>query len=116
MGLYSRTGRRTGPPRRPRGLLVTAVSLTDQPIKPVLDPTAALRIILRIPSLRRFNPNGDGDIIVRIDNVKIDNIYDLRSYIMLNTSPGDEIVVEVLRDGETVPVSLTLGSWGDRFN
>ncbi len=59
---------------------------------------------------------GDGDIIIRIDNVAIENLYDLRSYIMLNTSPGDEIVVEVLRDDDIVPVSLTLGSWGDRFN
>ena len=60
--------------------------------------------------------NGDGDIIVRIDNVEIDDLYDLRSYIMLNTSPGDEIVVEVLRDGEVVPINVTLGSWGDRYN
>ena len=60
--------------------------------------------------------NGDGDIIVRIDNVEIDDLYDLRSYIMLNTSPGDEIVVEVLRDGELVPINVTLGSWGDRYN
>ena len=59
---------------------------------------------------------GDGDVIVRIDNVTIKNLYDLRSYIMLNTSPGDEIVIEVLRDGEIVPISVTLGSWGDRFN
>ena len=61
-------------------------------------------------------PNGDGDIIVRIDNIVIEDRYDLRSYVMLNTSPGDEIVVEVLRDDEIVPLRVTLGSWGDRFN
>ncbi len=64
----------------------------------------------------RSGLEGDGDIIVSIDNVQIDNLYDLRSYIMLNTSPGDVIVVEVLRDDEIVPISITLGSWGDRFN
>ena len=89
-----------------RGLLVTLVS----PEGPAHDAG----IIPDSGSARQLE--GDGDIIVRIDNVTIENLYDLRSYIMLNTSPGDVIVVEVLRDGEIVPVSLTLGSWGDRFN
>lgn len=101
-----------------RGLLVTAVS-PDGPadeagIRP--DTGTFTSSPSGFQSFSRYNPKGDGDIIIRIDNVKIDNLYDLRSYIMLNTSPGDEIVIEVLRDGETVPISLTLGSWGDRFN
>ena len=61
-------------------------------------------------------PKGDGDIIVRIDNVDINDLYDLHSYIMLNTSPGDQIVIEVLREGQIIPVILTLGTWGDQFN
>ena len=89
-----------------RGLLVTLVSPDG--------PAHEAGIIPDSGSARQLI--GDGDIIVRIDNVTIDDLYDLRSYIMLNTSPGDEIVVEVLRDGAMVPVSLTLGSWGDRFN
>ena len=89
-----------------RGLLVTLVSPDG--------PAHEAGIIPDSGSARQLI--GDGDIIVRIDNVTIENLYDLRSYIMLNTSPGDVIVVEVLRDGEIVPVSLTLGSWGDRFN
>ncbi|MYA60118.1 MAG: trypsin-like serine protease [Chloroflexi bacterium] len=89
-----------------RGLLVTLVSPDG--------PAHEAGIISDSGSARQLI--GDGDIIVRIDNVTIENLYDLRSYIMLNTSPGDEIVVEVLRDGAIVPVSLTLGSWGDRFN
>ena len=99
-----------------RGLLITAIS----PDGPADD--AGMRADSgTLASTSRFaptiySPEGDGDIIIRIDNVKIDNLYDLRSYIMLNTSPGDEIVIEVLRDGEIVPLSLTLGAWSDRFN
>lgn len=89
-----------------RGLLVTHVSLDG--------PAHEAGIIPDSGEAGRLE--GDGDIIIRIDNVAIENLYDLRSYIMLNTSPGNEIVVEVLRDGEIVPLSLTLGSWGDRFN
>lgn len=89
-----------------RGLLVTLVS----PDGPAHDAG------IQPDSGQAGQLEGDGDIIVRIDNVTIENLYDLRSYIMLNTSPGDEIVVEVLRDGAIVPVGLTLGSWGDRFN
>lgn len=100
-----------------RGLLVTAVSPDGPADKAGIRPDSGTFVSSSgFTGLRQFNPNGDGDIIVRIDNVKIDNLYDLRSYIMLNTSPGDEIVIEVLRDGDTVPISLTLGSWGDRFN
>ena len=101
-----------------RGLLVTAVS-PDGPADEAgirSDTGTFTSSSSGFQSFSRYNPKGDGDIIVRIDNVKIDNLYDLRSYIMLNTSPGDEIVIEVLRDGDTVPISLTLGSWGDRFN
>ena len=86
-----------------RGLLVTVVS-PDGPAE-----KAGI-----VPDSGRYAPAGDGDIIVRIDNVQINDLYDLRSYILLNTSPGDEIVIEVLRDGEIVPISLTLGSWGDQ--
>ena len=98
-----------------RGLLITAVSpngpADESGIRPDTGTSSS-----GFQSFSRYIPKGDGDIIIRIDNVQIDDLYDLRSYIMLNTSPGDEIVIEVLRDGETVPISLTLGSWSERFN
>ena len=100
-----------------RGLLVTAVSPDGPADEAGIRPDSGTSAPSSgFSTFSRYSPEGDGDIIVRIDNVKIDNLYDLRSYIMLNTSPGDEIVVEVLRNGEIVPISLTLGSWGDRFN
>ena len=88
-----------------RGLLVTAVSPSGPADK------AGIRADTGVSQ-----PKGDGDVIIRIDNVAIQNIYDLRSYIMLNTSPGDQIVIEILRDNQTIPITLTLGSWGDQFN
>ncbi len=94
-----------------RGLLVTAVS-PDGPA----DQAGIIADSGVVSTSGTRGPKGDGDIIVRIDNVTIDNIYDLRSYIMLNTSPGDQIVIEVLRDNQIIPISVTLGSWGDRFN
>ena len=100
-----------------RGLLVTGVSPDGPADEAGIRPdSGTFTPSSGFSGLSRYLPKGDGDIIVRIDNVEIDDLYDLRSYIMLNTSPGDEIVVEVLRDGEIVPISLTLGSWGDRFN
>ena len=88
-----------------KGLLVTAVSPNGPADK------AGIRADTGVSSLK-----GDGDVIIRIDNVTIQNIYDLRSYIMLNTSPGEQIVIEILRDDQTIPITLTLGSWGDQFN
>ena len=94
-----------------RGLLVTAVSPDGPAHKAGIIPDSGQTTTSGVRG-----PKGDGDIIVRIDNVTIEDIYDLRSYIMLNTSPGDEIVIEVLRDDDIVPIGLTLGSWGDQFN
>ena len=87
------------------GLLVTAVS-PDGPAD-----KAGIR-----PDTGTSSPKGDGDIIISIDNVRIEDLYDLRSYIMLNTSPGDTIVIEILRENQTIPITLTLGAWGDQFN
>ena len=94
-----------------KGLIITAVSPDGPADKAGIIPDSGV-----ITSSGLRVPKGDGDIVVRIDNVKIDDIYDLRSYIMLNTSPGDEIVIEVFRDGRIIPITLTLGSWGNEFN
>ena len=53
---------------------------------------------------------GDGDIIVSLDGVPVDDADDLRQYLVLHTNPGDEIEVGVLRDGELVAINLTLAS------
>ena len=94
-----------------RGLIVTSVSPDGPANRAGIIPDTGT-----ITDTGFRTPKGDGDVIVRIDNVKIDDLSDLRTYIMLETSPGDSIVIEVLRDGKIVPINVTLGSWGDRFN
>ena len=50
----------------------------------------------------------DGDFITSIAGEPVTNVNDFSS-AMEGLSPGDEIVVEVQRDGETVPLDVTLG-------
>lgn len=56
-----------------------------------------------------LNPQWDGDLIVAVDGRPVESMDDLIAYLALNTSPGDEIVLTVLRAGreELVVVTLT---------
>jgi len=51
-----------------------------------------------------------GDIITAIDGTPIHNFNELLGYLVSNTSVGQEIVVTVIRDGETLDVPVTLGA------
>jgi S1-C subfamily serine protease len=51
-----------------------------------------------------------GDVIVRIDDRPIPSQSALSTYLSLETSPGDDISVEVLRDGDRETVAVTLGT------
>jgi S1-C subfamily serine protease len=55
------------------------------------------------------NARFDGDLIVAIDGRPVNSMDDLIAYLALNTSPGDDIVVTVLRAGQEdlVVVALT---------
>jgi S1-C subfamily serine protease len=51
-----------------------------------------------------------GDIIVAVDDTPIEGIDELIAYLVEDTRPGDEIVIEVIRGGEkreTVTVTLS---------
>lgn len=50
-----------------------------------------------------------GDLIIAIDNVPVYEFGDLISYLFNNTSPGDTIIVTIIRDNQEldVPVELT---------
>ena len=50
-----------------------------------------------------------GDLIIAIDNRPVRVFGDLLSYLMTNKSPGDEIVITVLRDKNLKEVTITLG-------
>ncbi len=50
-----------------------------------------------------------GDLIIAVDNRPVKVFGDLMSYIMTNKSPGDSLVVRVIRDNQEKEFSLTLG-------
>lgn len=77
---------------RPRGVLVRRVASNS--------PAAGI--------LRR------GDVIIAIDGRQIDTLEELASYLALETSPGDTVEITVLRNGERVTVTITLGTRPER--
>jgi len=54
-----------------------------------------------------FIPTG-GDLLIGIDGNEVRNFNDLISYLILHTSPGDTVVLTVLREDEQIEVDLTL--------
>ncbi len=50
-----------------------------------------------------------GDVLLRFGQKEIRNIYDY-TYALGEHKPGDKVVVEVRRDGQTMTLELTLGS------
>jgi 2-alkenal reductase len=54
--------------------------------------------------------NAGGDLIVAIDGNSINTFDDLLSYLVKNKSPGDTVVLTVIREGQTVDVNVTLGT------
>lgn len=50
-----------------------------------------------------------GDLIIAIDGYEVLTFADFIGYIIKNKSPGDQIQVTVVRDGEVVEIELTLG-------
>jgi S1-C subfamily serine protease len=51
---------------------------------------------------------GGGDLIVAVDGRPVDTFNDLIGYVVANRSPGETIVLSVLRDGRALDLSLTL--------
>ncbi len=51
-----------------------------------------------------------GDIIIAIDGTPIRSYEELLGYLVSNTSPGQRIIVTIVRDGETLDVPVTLGA------
>ena len=51
-----------------------------------------------------------GDVIIAIDGRQIVTFDELLSYLITNKSPGDNVVLTILRDGQSQDVSVTLGN------
>lgn len=50
-----------------------------------------------------------GDVIVKVDGVSIKGSGDLRIYLERYKKPGENVVLSVIRDGEEISITLTLG-------
>jgi 2-alkenal reductase len=53
---------------------------------------------------------GGGDLIIAIDGHPVIQYDDLISYLITHKSPGDTIVLTIIRDGQKQDINLTLGS------
>ncbi|WP_293032863.1 S1C family serine protease [Natronococcus sp.] len=84
-----------------RGVLVADVS-SDAPAEGVLEPADDVESIDGDPV-----PVG-GDVIIEIDGEEIPNQERLSSVLALETSPGDVVEIEVVREDERETVELTL--------
>lgn len=51
-----------------------------------------------------------GDIITAIDGQPVNTFDELLSYLTTNKSPGDKVVLTVLRDGQPQDITITLGT------
>jgi len=54
--------------------------------------------------------NAGGDLITALDGRPVDTFDELLSYLITNKSPGDTVVLTVLRDGQFVDITVTLGN------
>jgi S1-C subfamily serine protease len=56
-------------------------------------------------------PAKGGDVIVSVDGHDVTTIEELASYLDLNHKPGDQVELGVVRDGESITLTATLGNW-----
>jgi 2-alkenal reductase len=93
----------------PLGLPVTHGALIDR----VTSGTAADRAGLRggdyEVEFMGTTVNAGGDIIVAIDGYKLRDFDDLIAYLVRETQVGQQVVLTVIRDGENLDISVTLG-------
>ncbi|ELZ01943.1 S1C family serine protease [Natrialba asiatica] len=85
----------------PRGVLV-AETVPDSPADGVLEPVSGETTVdgTAVPA--------GGDVIVAIEGEPIPNEDRLSTVLALDTSPGDTIEIEIIRDGDHQTVELTL--------
>jgi S1-C subfamily serine protease len=50
-----------------------------------------------------------GDLIIAIEDVRVFEFNDLLTYLILETEPGEEVTLTVLRNGEEVEIPITIG-------
>ena len=70
---------------------------------------AGLRAGTETARVRGSDIPTNSDIIVAINQQMIRDIDDLVAYLVENTSPGDKVVLTIVRDGQTLDLDVTLG-------
>ena len=70
---------------------------------------AGLRAGTDFVEIRGMQIARDADIIVAINGETVRDIDDLVAYLVENTSPGDTVVLTIVRGGQTLDVDVTLG-------
>ena len=84
------------------GAYVISVTPGAPPIKP------ASAAVANPPDLERLQAGGD--VITAIDGQPVTTFDELLGYLTTNKSPGDTVVLTILRDGQTMDVTVTLGT------
>ncbi|OGO65440.1 MAG: hypothetical protein A2030_09635 [Chloroflexi bacterium RBG_19FT_COMBO_50_10] len=51
-----------------------------------------------------------GDVITAIDNIQVNTFDDILVYLSMQTSPGQQVTLTILRDGKYQDINLTLGT------
>jgi 2-alkenal reductase len=69
---------------------------------------AGLRPGTRVETVRGQQIPVNSDIIVAINGQMVRDIDDLVAYLVENTSPGDVVVLTIVREGETLDLDVTL--------
>jgi 2-alkenal reductase len=70
---------------------------------------AGLRAGTQTARVRGTDVPTNSDIIVAINQQIVRDIDDLVAYLVENTSPGDTVVLTIVRDGQTLDLDVTLG-------
>jgi 2-alkenal reductase len=70
---------------------------------------AGLRAGTEQAQVRGANVPTNSDIIVAVNGLMVRDIDDLVAFLVENTSPGDRIVLTIVRDGQTLDLDVTLG-------
>ena len=90
--------------RKQRGILVASVSAggpSDQ---------AGLLASEETFNYQGFDVTIGGDIITAIDGVETPTFDDLVSYLASSTRPDQDVILDIIRDGKTQQVTVTLGA------
>jgi len=91
-------------PTRTRGALITEVT----PGAPAA--TAGLKGSSRQIDVNGLPANVGGDIVIAVDGKPVNKMADMLDFLAKQAVPGQTIVLTILRDGQQMNVSVTLGT------